>query len=77
MLNCADVGRRPVAGENAINQVATSIVEPLASVNAVHAVLGAGRGRDNTRLLTCGQPSAETSRYAANLALIVGLSCCV
>jgi hypothetical protein len=29
MLNCADVGWRPAAGETAINQVATSIVELL------------------------------------------------
>src|SRR5262245_25207465 len=27
MLNCADIGQRPAAGENAINQVATSLVE--------------------------------------------------
>ena len=27
MLNCADVGWRPAAGETTINQVATSIVE--------------------------------------------------
>ena len=27
MLNCADIGQRPAAGENAINQVTTSLVE--------------------------------------------------
>ena len=27
MLNCADIGQRPAAGGNAINQVATSLVE--------------------------------------------------